>query len=102
MRKQIAGALAGAGALALAAAVGPVGTAVAASNGPAKPVNDARFATAGSATPTYGTRTIPHWSFTYTDPTDGHSYTATMVGSDPRQGGSTTIHTVIVPLQFNF
>lgn len=102
MRKQAAAAVAGAGALALAAALSPVGTAMAASNAPSKPVNDARFATAGSATPTYGARTIPHWSFTYTDPTDGKSYTATMVGSDPRQGGSTTIHTVIVPLQFNF
>jgi hypothetical protein len=86
----------------LAAALGPVGTATAASPKPAKPVNDARFGTAGSVTPTYGARTIAHWSFTYTDPTNGQSYTATMVGSDPRQGGSTTIKTEIIPLEFSF
>ena len=102
MRKQLVAALAGAGALAVVAAVGPVGAAQAASNAPTKPTNDARFATAGSATPTYGARTIQHWSFTYTDPTNGKSYTMTMVGSDPRQGGSSTIHTEIIPLQFNF
>jgi hypothetical protein len=64
--------------------------------------NDARFATAGSVTPTYGARTIPHWSFTYTDPTNGQSYPITMVGSDPRQGGSTTIKTEIIPVSFDF
>ena len=66
------------------------------------PANDARFATAGSATPTYGARTIPHWSFTYTDPTNNQSYTATMVGSDPRSGGTTTIKTEIIPMEFSF
>lgn len=67
------------------------------------PSNDARFATAGGVpTPTYGARTIPHWSFTYTDPTNQQQYTATMVGSDPRQGGSTTIKTEIIPLEFTF
>ena len=66
------------------------------------PSNDARFTTAGSVTPTYGARTIPHWSFTYTDPTNGQQYTMTMVGSDPRNGGSTTIKTEIIPLEFSF
>jgi hypothetical protein len=81
----------------------PLASASAGSSG-AKPgpANDARFATAGSVTPTYGARTIPHWSFTYTDPTNHQSYTATMVGSDPRQGGSTTVHTEIIPLEFSF
>ncbi|WP_270887893.1 hypothetical protein [Pedococcus sp. 5OH_020] len=66
------------------------------------PASDARFGTAGSVTPTYGARTIPHWSFTYTDPTNGVKYTATMVGSDPRKGGSTTVKTEIIPLEFTF
>lgn len=66
------------------------------------PSNDARFTTAGSVTPAYGARTIPHWSFTYTDPTNNQSYTATMVGSDPRHGGSTTVKTEIIPLEFTF
>ena len=47
-------------------------------------------------------RTIPHWSFQYTDPTNGVTYPITMAGGDPRSGGSTTIHTVIVPLKLNF
>jgi hypothetical protein len=103
MRRHAQVALLGVGALALAAALGPVGTAAAASGSGAKgPVNDARFGTAGTATPTYGSRTIPHWSFTYTDPTDHQSYAATMVGSDPRQGGSTTVKTEIIPLEFTF
>lgn len=46
--------------------------------------------------------TIPHWSFQYTDPTNNVTYPITMVGSDPRGGGSTTVHTVIVPLKMNF
>jgi hypothetical protein len=106
MRKKTKVAVFAAGALAMAAVAGPIGSASAASpdaTSKAKgPVNDARFATAGSVTPTYGARTIPHWSFTYTDPTNGQSYTATMVGTDPRQGGSTTVTTEIVPLEFSF
>jgi len=78
--------------------------ATASSNGGSSPgpVNDARFGTAGSATPIYGSRTIPHWSFTYTDPANGQSYTETMVGTDPRSGGTTTVKTEIIPLEFTF
>jgi hypothetical protein len=36
------------------------------------------------------------------DPTNNVTYPITMVGSDPRSGGSTTVHTVIVPLKMNF
>jgi len=101
--KATGAALVAAGALALAVAAGPVGSAAAASSkGPKGPVDDARFTTAGTLTPTYGARTVPHWSFTYTDPTNGQSYTATMVGSDPRQGGSSTVKTEIIPLEFSF
>lgn len=45
---------------------------------------------------------IQHFTFQYTDPTNGVTYPITMVGSDPRSGGSSTIHTVIVPLKLNF
>jgi hypothetical protein len=103
MNKRTGVALLAAGALALLSTAAPIGSAAAAS-GPEKsgPTNDARFATAGSLTPTYGARTIPHWSFAYTDPTNGTSYTTTMVGSDPRQDGSTTVKTEIIPLEFDF
>src|SRR5215468_2011754 len=101
MKAKILGALVAGGSLALAVLASPMGPA-AASNDTKHPGNDARFATAGSATPAYGARTIPHWSFTYTDPTNNQSYTATMVGTDPRQGGSTTVKTEIIPLQFSF
>jgi hypothetical protein len=48
-------------------------------------------------------RTIPHWTFEYTDPTNGVTYPITMAGGDPRIGDTTTtIHTVIVPLRMNF
>src|SRR5215469_9831093 len=78
--------------------------ATASSNGGSSPgpVNAARFGTAGSATPIYGSRTIPHWSFTYTHPANGQSYTETMVGTDPRSGGTTTVKTEIIPLEFTF
>ncbi len=103
LRKRTAAAWLAAGALAVAASGGSMNPAAAATGqGSADPANDARFGTAGSATPTYGARTIPHWSFNYTDPTNGKSYTMTMVGSDPRQGGSTTIKTEIIPLEFDF
>jgi hypothetical protein len=85
----------------LAAAV--VGSAAAGSQG-AKPDVSASFTTQGGVAfqALANARTIPHWSFQYTDPTNGATYPITMVGSDPRAGGSTTVHTVIVPLKLNF
>jgi hypothetical protein len=72
--------------------------AAAASNGPPP---DAKFTTEGGvAHPS--ARTIPWWSFDYTDPTNGVPYHISMVGSDPRGGGSTTVPTEIIPLKFNF
>ncbi|HEY2599375.1 MAG TPA: hypothetical protein VGJ79_12955 [Candidatus Dormibacteraeota bacterium] len=47
-------------------------------------------------------RTVPHWSGTFTDPTNQVTYPFTMVGSDPRLGGSTTVATRIIPLKFKF
>jgi hypothetical protein len=80
-----------------------VGSASAASNA-AKPDVSVRFASAGSVAPQYlsNATTIPHWTFQYTDPTNGVTYPITMVGSDPRDNGSTTVHTVIVPLKLRF
>jgi hypothetical protein len=79
------------------------GSAAAASKA-AKPDVSARFTTAGSVAPQFlaNAQTIPHWTFQYTDPTNRVTYPITMVGSDPRGGGSTTVHTVIVPLKLNF
>jgi hypothetical protein len=57
-----------------AATAGASSAGGASSNGSPGRINDARFGTAGSATPTYGSRTVPHWSFTYTDPTN-HQFT---------------------------
>ena len=69
-----------------------------------KPDVAANFATDGGVAQQFlaNARTIPHWSFQYTDPTNGVTYPITMAGGDPRSGGSTAIHTVIVPLRMNF
>jgi hypothetical protein len=49
-----------------------------------------------------GSRTIPFWTSSFKDPTNQVTYPFTMVGSDPRLGGSTTVATVIIPLKFKF
>jgi len=46
-------------------------------------------------------RTVPFWSSSFTDP-NGVVYPFTMVGTDPRLGGSTTVPTAIIPLKFTF
>ena len=64
-----------------------------------------KFTTEGGVAPQLLTnpRTIPHFTFQYTDPSNGVTYPITMVGSDPRSGNvSTTVKTVIVPLKLNF
>ncbi len=50
------------------------------------------------------TATIPTWTSTFTDPTDGQTYPYTMVGTDPHNGGAitTTIPTTIIPMKFRF
>ncbi|TMC72717.1 MAG: hypothetical protein E6J18_04460 [Chloroflexi bacterium] len=60
------------------------------------------FTTEGSVTDFQTSRTIPYWSSSFTDPTNQVEYPFTMVGSDPRLGGSTTVATEIIPLTFNF
>lgn len=78
--------------------------ALAGSTKPGKPDVSANFTTQGSVAPQFfaNARTIPHWTFQYTDPTNGMTYPITMAGGDPSNGGLTTIHTVIVPLKMNF
>ena len=64
-----------------------------------------KFTTEGGVAPQFLTnaRTIPHFTFQYTDLSNGVTYPITMVGSDPRSGNvSTTVKTVIVPLKLNF
>lgn len=95
-------------ALLIAAAVGTASAA-----GSSKPASlpkatadiSPRFTTEGSVAPQFLTnaKTVPHWTFQYTDPTNGVTYPITMAGADPRTSNSTTtIHTVIVPLKLNF
>src|SRR5918911_2293052 len=73
-------------------------------SGPAKADVRPEFTTEGGVAPQFlaNATTIPHWTFQYTDPTNGVTYPITMVGKDPRSGASTTVHTVIVPLKMNF
>ena len=91
-------------ALLAAGAVAGSASSAFASTPTAQPEGQALFTTQGSVAPQFlaGATTIPHWTFQYTDPTNGMTYPITMVGTDPRQGGSTTIHTVIIPLKMNF
>ena len=55
----------------------------------------ARFTHEGGVSPEFlaRARTIPHWTFQYTDPTNGVTYPITMAGGDPRAGNTTTAST---------
>jgi hypothetical protein len=90
--------------LLLALVAGAFAGSAAAKSQTAKPDVSAQFTTEGGVAPQYlaNARTISHWTFQFTDPTNGVTYPTTMVGSDPRTGGSATVHTVIVPLKMNF
>lgn len=70
----------------------------------AQPEGNALFTTQGGVAPQFlaNAETIPHWTFQYTDPTNHVTYPITMVGTDPRKGGSTTIPVKIIPLKMNF
>ena len=47
--------------------------------------------------------TIPYFRSQFTDPTNGHTYAYTMVGTDPSKGDrTTTIPVVIIPFRFTF
>ena len=62
-----------------------------------------KFTSEGGATPFRTTKTIPYWSSTFTDPTNGVTYPYTMVGTNPFSGNAqTTIPSSIIPFRFVF
>src|SRR5207253_1197791 len=61
------------------------------------------FTTVGSATPFRTSKTVPYWSSSFTDPTNGVTYPYTMVGSSPFEpAAQTTIGTAIIPFRLVF
>src|SRR5436305_7591913 len=90
---------------ALAFAVSAASAGTGKGTAPAAKTDNPKFTTEGSVAPQFLTnaRTIPHFTFQYTDPSNGVTYPITMVGADPRTSNSATVvHTVIVPLKLNF
>lgn len=61
-----------------------------------------KFSTAGGATPTTGARTIPNFTFSQRDSTNGATYAVTMVGAAPERNTATTIPSQVIPLVLNF
>ncbi len=62
-----------------------------------------KFITEGGATPFRTTKTIPYWSASFTDPTNGVTYPYTMVGTNPFTGnGQTTVPIAIIPFRLVF
>src|SRR3954470_10423699 len=62
-----------------------------------------KFTSDGGATPFRTAKTIPYWSSSFTDPTNGVTYPYTMVGTNPfTTNASTTVPTVIIPFRFVF
>jgi hypothetical protein len=61
-----------------------------------------KFTTVGSAS-AFTSNTIPYWSSSFTDPTNGVTYPYTMVGTNPYTGSDqTTVPTAIIPFKFVF
>ncbi|HET7449412.1 MAG TPA: hypothetical protein VFJ78_02340 [Gaiellaceae bacterium] len=91
--------------LALAAIV--VATAAAGSTKPAIPVRDTTgdtpgFTEQGGVTPLQDAKTVEHWSGSYVDPSNGHTYSFTMVGKKPSLNQSSTTPTDIIPVRVVF
>ena len=85
-------------AAALAVGAGSAGAAKATAK-----ADNPKFATEGGVAPQFlaNARTIPHFTFQYTDPSNGVTYPITMVGSDPRSGnGDTTVNDAFMRAQF--
>jgi hypothetical protein len=49
-----------------------------------------------------GARTIPYFTYSATDPSNGATYTLEMVGTNPALGTTTTVPVVIIPIRLNF
>ena len=82
-------------------------TALAGGNGAALPQRDTTgdqpgFTESGSATPLADANTVEHWAGSFTDPTNGQSYSFTMVGKAPSTNGSSTTPTDIIPVNVVF
>jgi len=75
-----------------------------ASPGPVQVSGKPIFTTVGGANPLPTDKTVPHWFSSFTDPTNGVTYGYNMVGNgDPRTyTGTTTVSTVIIPMNFTF
>ena len=93
-------------ALVAIAAVSALAATAAVAAGSAQPKSDGspHTTTVGTVAPSFlsGARTIPHWTFQFTDPANGLTYPITMAGNDPKSGLPADLHTVIVPLKLNF
>jgi len=63
---------------------------------------NAKYTEMGGATPLRTDKTVAHWSSSYTDPTNGVTYSYTMVGVNPATNGSTTTPTDVIPLNLSF
>ena len=64
--------------------------------------NDPISMTESSAETVTGARTIPYFTYTATDPSNGATYTLEIVGTDPALRTTTTVPVVIIPLRLNF
>ncbi len=94
-------------ALAVLGAVTMVTVAAAGGNGSAIPPRDTtgdtpQFTENGSVTPLADAKTVEHWGGSYTDPTNGQTYSFTMVGKAPSTNGSSTTPTDIIPVKIVF
>ena len=62
-----------------------------------------KFTSEGGATPFRTAKTIPYWSSSFTDPTNGVTYPYTMVGTSPFTGnGQTAVPSALIPFRFVF
>lgn len=84
------------------AMVTPTASAAGDANLPVQDPGSPTFTEMGGATPLATDKTIPHWHGQFTDPTNGATYGYNMVGTDPANGGSTTVPTDIVPVRIVF
>jgi hypothetical protein len=64
--------------------------------------NDPISVSGPSADLVTGARTIPYFTYTSTDPSNGITYTLEKVGTDPALRTSTTVPVLIIPLRLNF
>jgi hypothetical protein len=64
--------------------------------------NDPMSVTGSGADAVTGARTIPYFTYTATDPSNGATYTLEMVGANPSLGTTTTVPVVMIPLRLNF